>query len=306
MVDAKREGVPGGTLEEALSGAPRLRLQFERAHAKGRAAWPGLEVPFSAFAAYLWARVPHGSPAEAEAYLETCHAGDLYAVLAALRGDPQAVAALEQRFDAAARGPLGRARRLGLEVDELRQLLRSRLYVAPPGGKAELENYRGTGPVAAWLRVVVARTAIDLLEEERRLRPEAVSTERAWATVAIDEDVELGATKRQLSAPFQAALREAAQALLPEQRAILRQYYGHGVGIDGVAKLLGVHRSNASRALARARAAMLSHVRRSMTRQLGAVGADVDSLLRLMRGDVTLSLEALFRSDASGAPSDEG
>src|SRR2546425_4877509 len=105
--EAGESDLPGAELEAALQALL----------ARGRAAWPALELPAAAFARHLGAVA-----AARRVALTDLRAEDLYLACACTRSDPRALAELDRLLpDACASLPRG------APADEVRQLLRTRL-----------------------------------------------------------------------------------------------------------------------------------------------------------------------------------
>ncbi len=229
----------------------------------------------------------------AAASLDAIHAEDLYLASACARGDSAAISVFEQRYAEVLRRVASRAQAAGVSRDEVLQQTRVRLFVGT-NGEPSITSYVGTGPLGGWLRVVAARIATELMQKDAQLR--ATPADETWAQVAGSDDVELSTMRSEMRQSFQLALETAAAALSGEDRAVLRQYYVHKIGVDGIAKLLGVHRSNASRAVARARGHFLQEVKRLIGEQLGLSDSSLNSAFGLMRSDFALHLGSVLQS----------
>src|SRR5262245_21520943 len=88
--------------------------------------WPELHVEPKRFAAFLGRRAE--APAEANA-LSTLRVDDLYLAFACTLGDESAIAAFERRYLTETRAYVGRIDGSEQFVDEVRQLLREKLFV---------------------------------------------------------------------------------------------------------------------------------------------------------------------------------
>lgn len=242
------------------------------------------------------------------------YAEDLYLAAACTQSIPGALRTFERRFDGLLRFQSRRALGLGVNNDDFLQRLRMKLFVAtnePP----VIASYAGHGALAGWLRVVAARTIIELTSHEKfGLAKNDPSAEDWTEKVADETSTELATIRDELRGPFQRALTHAVRQLSSTDRALLRQFYLHRVGVDGIAKLLGVHRSNASRAVARARGSLLRHTKEYLRLELGSGTTSVDSIFAVMRSDIAVNLGSLLSSiqnlpeaDAAspGPPTDE-
>jgi len=95
---------------------------------------------------------------------------------------------------------------------------------------------------------------------------------------------------------FDEVLRGAVAALDAEQRRILRRHFADGLTLDALAVELGVHRATVARRLAAARAALRLEVRGRLQIALGVGASEMESLARVMRSRIDLSLRSLFKT----------
>jgi RNA polymerase sigma-70 factor (ECF subfamily) len=184
---------------------------------------------------------------------------------------------------------------LGAAQDaDLRQRLREQLLVRGPGKRPQLEEYGGRGELMAWLGVVALREGLRLLKRERRppLAPEA------WVdALGPTEDPELLHFKRTYRAEFGLALANAMRTLTARQRNLLRQHFLEELTIDQIAAMYGIHRSSAARWVAKARHALVTQVRRDLLARLGLGKRDLDSIVRLLKNRLEVSLRGFGDSE---------
>jgi RNA polymerase sigma-70 factor (ECF subfamily) len=256
-------------------------LQVGRSLEVARKAHPALHVNPTSFLRFLTHRRPvvdsEGVP---------IHVGDLYLVAAALEGQTPALEVLDSRL----RMLLPRALRRLRPDDELRgevlQRTRERLLVGPRLPK--LAEYQGRGGLDPFLRSVLVRVALNLLEA----MPQGSEELRALAELAAPEpDPELSLLRRSEQAAIHAALVEALAALEPRTRHFLALYVLEGLTLEEIGRRVGTHKSTVSRALSAARARVMSALRRqfrsglegdldSLLGALGEAGADLPWVLR--------------------------
>jgi RNA polymerase sigma-70 factor (ECF subfamily) len=238
----------------------------------------------------LAARIdPELPAAEVAAAVERIHADDLYLALACRGGHREAL----RRFEAAAIEPLGPAvRRVDSSeafVDEVRQRVRTKLLVPPAQGK--LSHYAGQGPLATWVRVVAVREALD-----QRRGPKTVVSDEGLADFEHGATgPELGIVKAQYREQFAAAFQVALAELEPAQRNLLRLHHLHGLGVDALAPVLGVHRSNVARRIQKARRALLANTRRRLQIELAIGRDDFEQLMTMIASRLDLSLERYMK-----------
>ncbi len=246
--------------------------------AEAAAAWPDLPAPDPGFAAFVRDRILDDS--------EPTHVADLWVAYHAGRGHPVAIAAVTRMLDAL-REPL---RVTGAEpamIDELLSELPADLVGSPTAGPPKLYGYAGRGPLAAWLRVIAVRTLI-----KRRRRDGRSTSDDALADLASPElGPELVVLRQRYAAQFRAVFAETIEKLDLLERTMLRQHHLDGLGLEQLARLHGFSRATAVRKLAAARGTILAEVRKRLLSELGVTGATVDSIIRLVRGEVDLSLE---------------
>jgi RNA polymerase sigma-70 factor (ECF subfamily) len=236
-----------------------------------RAALPELDIDETELVAFVRAR---GSEDEA-------HVVDLCVAWACLAGRAHALAVFQRLYgdviDHSLRG-LDRLAR-----DDARQILHQRLFV---GDAPKLATYSGRGPLRHWLRVVARRIVLELVDERE---PLADDWEVAALPVAGD-DPELAYVKARYRAEYKQAFAAALAALGERERTILAQYHVDGLTIDQLGALYGVHRVTASRWVLRAQDELRRHVLEWLDQRLGLSAADLRSVTRLVRSQLSLSL----------------
>jgi len=226
--------------------------------------------------------------AELAEAVDGLHADDLWLAYRARTGQAAAVAELERRCIDPLGPTIGRVDASPSFVDEVRQRVRAKLLVAEPGKTPKLDRYRGRGDLATWIRVVAAREALSAARSDRH---RADADDDLLALEASTTGPELGAVKAQYREAFAAAFREAILSLDPQQRNVLRLHYLHGLTVDDLAKLLGVHRSNAARRVAKIRSELLTATRRRLQASLRMGHRDFDDLMELIASRIDVSIE---------------
>ncbi len=229
-------------------------VQFGRTLEVARCAHPDLELEAEAFVRFVARRGPvldeEGVP---------CHAADLYLACAALGRHPAALEVLDVRL----RALLPRALRRLRADDELRgevlQRTRERLLLGPRGPK--LAEYQGRGGLDPWLRAVLLRVALNLLETrpggEEELRAVAEPTEPG-------PDPETSLLRRAEHAVLRSALVDALGGLEPRTRQFLVLYVLEGLTLEEIGRRAGTHKSTVSRALSGVRRRVMASLRRRL------------------------------------------
>jgi RNA polymerase sigma-70 factor (ECF subfamily) len=256
-----------------------------QAREAGQGAYPRVEVPADALAAFVTARARPDAPRE--------RLRELYLTCACARGDAEALAALERElFPDVRRAVLRRCRSDAL-ADEAMQILRETLLVPRGADPPEIADFTGAGPLAGWLRVVAVRIVLRFLRKEERSTPiEEVVAER----LAALDDPELRYIRARYGDAVQVALREAWLEIQAEDRNLLRYRYVDGYGVDQVAAIHRVHRATAARWVNRAEEALVASARRRLEIRFRVVADEMHSLLRLIRSHLIVSARTIFTS----------
>jgi RNA polymerase sigma-70 factor (ECF subfamily) len=249
--------------------------QVRELRERGRARWPNLKVPEAAMEGSLDGEVPE-------------HAEDFYLAVACANAVPGAIATFEQHFLAA--GPLTAAlRRIDpgpAFLDEVRQAVREKLFVPPPG---RISEYTGRGALAAWTRVVAMRTALDLRPRKGEKELESDSEK------AAGRDPELKFLQQKYGRHFEQAVAAALAKLDDEQSNLLKLQLVDGLATSQLAKLFRVDRSTIKRRLADVRDALLQHTKAVLREKLGLSPGSFESLARLLTSQLHLSVARLLK-----------
>ncbi len=244
---------------------------------EARRTWTGVEVEPATFAAWLATRFPPEAES-VEGVLEALKLSDLYLACACAFGDAVALAAFDRAFLASD----------SRTSDDVKQALRQKLLVAEKGRPPRISDYAGRGDLRRWIRASLARMQIDAMRAEKEIPTEAALLE----AIGIDpgQGPEMAQLKKDSKAAFEQAFGEAVLALSDRERTLLQQYYIDGVDLAGLGKLHGVNPSTVSRNLARARAVLLSGMRKSLLKRKKILPGDsLDSLVNLVRSQLELT-----------------
>ena len=202
------------------------------------------------------------------------HQDDLALARAAAAGDAAAIAAIEAGPLSAARAHLRARGFADWIVDEAMQQVRVALLVRDDGAPG-IERYAGTGPLAAFVRVVAVRFAL----KATPAHADAAIVEQLDGAVPTPELATLKAT---YGALVRDAVLAAWRALPRHDRFVLSLELHGRMSIQSISALYGIHKVSAARKLARSRAVLLADVRERLRDQLGASPETVDSVLRLI------------------------
>src|SRR5450432_1804116 len=89
--------------------------------------------------------------------LEACNVVELALAVAASEHVAGAIEELERRYHAAISAACRRFEQPGYPAEDLRQVLRAKLFVAQPDKRPKLADYDGRGSLENWLRVTATR-----------------------------------------------------------------------------------------------------------------------------------------------------
>ena len=235
---------------------------------------------------------PGLSPEEA---LGMVRAGELALAMACARGEPAAIARFEtELFDQLALA-VQRFRNAAVTLDELRQAMRDRLFVAAPGQLPRIASYQGRGDLRSWVRMATTRYLIDVVRADAARPDPPLGDDQLIDAAARGDDPELAFLKRQYRDEFRAAFAAALSALEPRERNILRHRYLDGLEVAELATIYGLHRVSMSRALTRIRDQLLATIRRDFLRRVGIGREELDEVIALIASQLELSLSGLLR-----------
>ncbi|HMV69510.1 MAG TPA: sigma factor-like helix-turn-helix DNA-binding protein [Myxococcota bacterium] len=277
-----------------ISDGAQRRAAIDERVARAVAAWPDLGVPRADLADAVDRMVMSGPGWRAD--LDGLRVEDLCLAFACSRRLPGAIAAFERAVLARVPVFLGGLRADEELVEATRQALREKLFVGTLASPPKIGQYAGRGSLDAWVRVAAVRAALNLREEGGRVVREA---EPLGEAVPAGLDVELDYLRSRYRVDVAAALREAIDALPSDDRLLLRLRFVDGLLPGQIADLRGVHRTTVGRRLDALVGELLRSLRAVLHRRLRVAGADCDSLLRLMRSQVHLTLGGALRGDAA-------
>lgn len=275
---------------EAGSLGDGLDAQLELWLVQGRTNWPSVELTPEAFVDHLAAQLAPGDE------LAAVRGADLYLAGACLHRDAPALRVVTEMIRAESAWA---ARRTGpaIDAEELASGLLEQLLVGEAQEGPRVGQYAGRGDLRAWVRVSALRAA---LKRSRAQPPsETLDDEILEGLVGSTPSPELHTLKRLSHGAFARGFREALGRLTPRERNLLRQHYLDGLTLDRLASLYRVHRMTALRWLEGARQAVLGGVRDALAQELGLGRLEVDSLVRLIRSGLEVSLTVLLAEQAA-------
>jgi RNA polymerase sigma-70 factor (ECF subfamily) len=220
------------------------------------------------------------------------HANDLYLACACALGDKNAIAAFEDHCLCGLETVISRYCDCADQVEEVKQRVRECALVGgarPP----RIESFSGRGDLRGWVRVIAVREAIELLRRSRREIPIDDDTQLHAFVTPGDPDLER--VKAHYVDEFKQAFSSALRGLSAHDQTLLRQHVIDGLTIDELAVLYHVHRATAARSLQRARRTVLLATRERLSSRLEAKPHEIDSILRLVRSRLEVTLRWLVR-----------
>jgi RNA polymerase sigma-70 factor (ECF subfamily) len=284
---------PGGADE--LARIPDLEARLRSRLGEARAAWPGVSLGDEEFLRYVAERIPAAENLAAS--LDSIGWSELYLTCASGRGDSAALVELERVYFDEVPAALAHMRLSASDVDEVKQALRQKLFVAEPGQRPKIDDYAGRGSLRGLLRVIAVRTAITALRKQQR--EELMGDD--LLRLGSQEDAELEHFKRQYRDQFATAFAEAVEALTRRERTLVRLHLLDGVTLDQLAVSYSVHRATIARWLARARQTLLAETRRRLRARL-SIGADeLEDFVGLIESRLDLSLRRLLATQDRSA-----
>ncbi len=215
---------------------------------------------------------------------------DLHLAFTAARGDLVAIHRFEDDVLSAARAALAALRVDTSTTDEAVQRVRDKLLVGD--GTPRLLDYRGTGSLRAWVRVVAIREHLMI---QRAQRQEVPLDEAILAAVPDPaDDPAMRVLQHRYRTDLAAALTTAIAQLTARERTLLRYSLIDGLDLSEIGAIYRTHKSTVSRWLAQARTNLWRATRDALAGSFG--DAELESLIRAVRSGLDLSLERLLAS----------
>jgi RNA polymerase sigma-70 factor (ECF subfamily) len=280
------DGSDGERKGEAAVAEP-LAAELLDAWERARDAWPGIAVDKARFAAHVMTRLPEPATADALAALDVI---DLYFACACIADAPNARDLFARTLLVQIAPHLRRLDPSPAFADEVRQRLAEKLVVE--AGGARLADYRGRGPLAAWLRVAAIRCGLDVLARDQPQR--ARTLDDAIADLPVDDDLELAYLRERYVPAYREAIRAALAALSSQQRNVLRLHLVSRVTTQRIGTLFQVNQSTVVRWLAAARADIRAHAETALVAALHVSPSEIASLTRLVLSRLDLSIAGLL------------
>lgn len=286
FLDAAPSAVRG-----VLEAVPDLDRRLWAIVAEGRAAWPALALDARLVVEF----VARQATAElADAALDGLRPADLYLACACAHQLPGAIAAFDRDYMREVDVALQRMRIGPPRLHDVKQLVRQRLFVAadhggPGRATGKIAEYGGRGDLRRWVRSVAVRTCLNELRKGRR--EVLVDDDQLIAQHAIaGDDPELEYMKRTYAHEFRAAFAEALAQLGARDQTLLRYHHVDGLNIDEIGAIYRIHRVTAFRWIEKAKELLARTTLDALRGRLKLPANELDSVLRMIRSQIHLSL----------------
>lgn len=255
-------------------------------HAEGARKWPLIRVAWGDYALYCQ-RICCGEQPSPEVRV---HAADIYLCCACAHQNPVALSIFEREAEDVVRTAIARVHHSADFVSETQQEFWNKLLVGPG---AKVNDYRGKGPLGAWLRVAAARLALDRRRAQCATAGRETDLGDCLAGQAFGPESTL--TRDRFQEPFRNALHHAIRGLTPKDRNLLRMHVVGRCSIDQIGRAYSVHRATAARWLEQAKVHILEAVRAEL--RLGVphlTDTEFLSVARAVAGELEVDLSLLW------------
>jgi len=223
------------------------------------------------------------------AALEAVHAADLYLACALGKSDARAIAIAESELMPLVRQSVGKVDSTRAFVDEVSQRVREKLLV---GAEPAIDQYRGTGPLARWVRVIATRIALDLKRADKKTVDD---DDEAVAQLPAPDDPELEMIWRTCAVEYKAALTEAFGRLTAKDRTLLRQRFLDELDIEALGRVHRVHPSTVFRWIEKITERLADETRTALMEKLRLSESQARSMERMVASQLQLSLPRMLR-----------
>jgi RNA polymerase sigma-70 factor, ECF subfamily len=250
----------------------------------------------------------HATAELADAALDGLRPADLYLACACACQLPGAIAAFDRDYMREVDIALARMRVGPPRLQDVKQLVRQRLFVGGgtaglPTSPGKIAEYGGRGDLRRWVRSVAVRTCLN--ELRRGKREVLVDDDQLIAQHAITaDDPEVEYMKRTYSQEFRAAFADALSQLGPREQTLLRYHHVDGLNIDEIGAIYRIHRVTAFRWLEKAKELLVRSTLDTLRGRLQLPASELDSVLRMIRSQVHLSLIRHLGGPADDVASD--
>ena len=272
---------------------PEVVILSNRIRERVRLTWPQFDLDLEPFVERVLSLLDRSVPAT-EA-LNSIAVEDLFLAHCCGSGDERALRAFTRDYEFELKTLAQKLRMSKTDLDDIRQILWDKLFLDSPNHSMKILDYRGTGRLQHWFRVLAART---ILDENRRVKRSSkrqlLADDNALWTAVPSADPELENIRHRYKTSFRAAFESAVATLEPAERNMLRCHYLMGMSTEQLAQVFGIHKATAARQVARVREKLFNFVRDRLKTQMGADSQELDSVMRLFDGELSVSLSRLL------------
>ncbi len=260
--------------------------------AEGRAAWPELQISARELVEFVARQLTADL---ADAALDGLRPADLYLACACSKGMGTAIAAFDRDYMKEVDIALARMRIGPPRLNDVKQLVRQRLFVGggtagAPTSAGKISEYGGRGDLRRWVRSVAVRTCLNELRKGKREVLVDDDQLIAQHTVSTADDPEVEYMKRTYAGEFKASFAEALGQLGAREQTLLRYHHVDGLNIDEIGAIYRVHRVTAFRWIEKAKEQLVKSTLEHLRARLKLPSAELDSVLRMIRSQIHLSL----------------
>lgn len=143
------------------------------------------------------------------------------------------------------------------------------------------------------------RLALNRLRDDGRALPAAPANRELLDSADDADDPELQVMKARHGAHFKEAFEVALRSRSIRERNLLRMSVLDRLSVDQIAAAFSVHRATAARWVQAVRATVAARTRQHLCHALRISGPEADSLVRLVRSELDMSLSRLLRESRS-------
>lgn len=271
----------------SLDEAQRLAL------ASARARWPEIVIEDDVFLAHIERHLR--ADQSLDQTIPSLYLADLYCALGCARGEPRALEIFDREYLQPASSALSRIDPSPDVAEEVKQLLRQKLLLPTATQKPRIAEYAGRGPLSAWVRAALLRTALNFKRDRQRDR--CANAQPLFESDLPAYDPEALSIKASYREAFQNALRCALATLPRGDRILLRLHLLEGLNLDSIGIVYNVHRATVARWLAQARAVLRQTMLAQLSNELELPTDEVERSIGLVHSQFDLSLSRLLRSN---------
>ncbi len=261
--------------------------------ALARETWPGVLLSREAFVEHLAAHLPK-PPATGLKALSSLHTADLYLTCACLHADRAALAHFERALMPGVAGYVASVNRAPELIEEVRQRLRSTLFIAEAGATPKIAQYAGAAALGGWLRVVSIRIARNL---GRRPKAQvALDSDDGAALLSQSPNPELAYLKTRYRAEFREAFQAALAGLSAKDRNLVSLYFLEGLSSAVIGRSYGVHGATVRLWIKQCRETLFEATTRYLNRHLKIPRSEMESLIGLVHSQFDVTVSRLLKA----------